>query len=88
MNATKKKKWDKLAQASFSLNCVGYRKLLRVEMERLPLVWIEDDNKNIPIILATVQAKVAKLFPVKTALIILEVCTIWLMLLCIGKLLS
>lgn len=83
-----KKKWDKLAQASFSLNCVGYRKLLRVEMERLPLVWIEDDNKNIPIILATVQAKVAKLFPVKTALIILEVCTIWLMLLCIGKLLS
>lgn len=57
-------------------------------MECLPLVWIEDDNKNIPIILATVQAKVAKLFPVKTALIILEVCTIWLMLLCIGKLLS
>lgn len=87
MNATKKK-WDKLAQASFSLNCVGDRKLLRVEMECLPLVWIEDDNKNIPIILATVQAKVATLFPVKAALIILEVCTIWLMLLCIVKLLS
>lgn len=42
--------------------------------------------KNIPIILATVQAKEVKLFPVKPALIILEVCMIWLMLLCMVKL--
>lgn len=86
MNATKK--WDKLAQASFSLNCAGDRKLLVVEMECLLLVWTEDYNKNIPIILAAVQAKAVKLFPVKASLIILEVCMIWLMLLCIVKLLT
>jgi hypothetical protein len=67
-------KQGKLASTSFHLNCMRNRKLLMLEMECLLLVWIEDCNKNIPISLASVQAKALKLFPAKAALIIFKIC--------------